>query len=64
MADHSDAKHIFYVTMNHDHALVKQHIDAGVKAAVLEKAMNGDMITIYDNYTHISLIWTHLIPAT
>ncbi len=64
MADHSDAKHIFYVTMNHDHALVKQHIDAGGKAAVLEKAMNGDMITIYDNCTHISLIWTHLIPAT
>ncbi len=64
MADHSDAKHIFYVTMNHDHKLVKQHIDAGGKAAVLEKAMNGDMITIYDNCTHISLIWTHLIPAT
>lgn len=64
MADHCDAKNIFYVTMNHDHALVKQHIDAGGKAAVLEKAMNGDMITIYDNCTHISLIWTHLIPAT
>ena len=64
MADYSDAKNIFYVTMHHDHALVKQHIDAGGKAAVLEKGMNGDMITIYDNCTHISLIWTHLIPAT
>jgi cyanophycin synthetase len=64
MADYSDAENIFYVTMHHDHALVKQHIDAGGKAAVLEKGMNGDMITIYDNCTHISLIWTHLIPAT
>ena len=64
MADYSDAKNIFYVTMHHEHALVKQHIDAGGKAAVLEKGMNGDMITIYDNCTHISLIWTHLIPAT
>lgn len=64
MADYSEAKHIFYVTMHHDHALVKQHIDAGGKAAVLERGMNGDMITIYDNCTHISLIWTHLIPAT
>lgn len=64
MADYCDADHIFYVTMHHDHALVKQHIDAGGKAAVLERAMNGDMITIYDNCTHISLIWTHLIPAT
>ncbi|GAB5489691.1 MAG: cyanophycin synthetase [Parasphingorhabdus sp.] len=64
MADYCDADHIFYVTMDHNHPLVKQHIDAGGKAAVLEKAMNGDMITIYDNCTHISLIWTHLIPAT
>ena len=64
MADYCNADHIFYVTMHHDHALVKRHIDAGGKAIVLEKAMNGDMITIYDNCTHISLIWTHLIPAT
>ncbi len=64
MADHCDAENIFYVTMDHNHPLVKQHIDAGGKAAVLEKGMNGDMITIYDNCTHISLLWTHLIPAT
>ncbi|MES2904717.1 MAG: cyanophycin synthetase [Pseudomonadota bacterium] len=64
MADYCNADHIVYVTMHHDHALVKRHIDAGGKAIVLEKAMNGDMITIYDKSTHISLIWTHLIPAT
>ncbi|MDG1707428.1 MAG: Mur ligase family protein, partial [Emcibacteraceae bacterium] len=64
MADYADAENIFYVTMHHDHALVKQHIDAGGKACVLEKGMNGDLITIYDNLTHIPMIWTHLIPAT
>ena len=64
MADYADAENIFYVTMHHDHALVKQHIDAGGKACVLEKGMNGDLITIYDNLTHIPVLWSHLIPAT
>jgi cyanophycin synthetase len=26
--------------------------------------MNGNMITIYDNSTHIAVLWSHLIPAT
>ncbi len=64
MADYADAANIFYVTMHHDHSLVKQHIDAGGKACVLEKGMNGDLITIYDNQTHIPVLWSHLIPAT
>ncbi len=64
MADYADAEHIMYVTMHHDHALVKQHIDAGGKACVIEKGMNGDLITIYDNLTHIPILWSHLIPAT
>lgn len=64
MADYADADNIFYVTMHHDHALVKQHIDAGGKACVLEKGMNGDLITIYDKGTHIPVLWSHLIPAT
>ncbi len=64
MADYADADNIMYVTMYHDHTLVKQHIDAGGKAIVLEKGMNGDLITIYDNCTHIPVLWSHLIPAT
>ncbi len=64
MADYAEAEHIMYVTMHHDHALVKQHIVAGGKACVLEKGMNGDLITIYDNGTHIPILWSHLIPAT
>tara|TARA_R110000868_G_scaffold11516_3_gene56310 strand:- start:9218 stop:12019 length:2802 start_codon:yes stop_codon:yes gene_type:complete len=64
MADFAEAEHICYVTMNADHALVKEHILAGGRAVVLEKGMNGDLITIYDNGAHIPVLWSHLIPAT
>ena len=50
--------------MDAEHTLVKEHIRAGGRAVVLEKGMNGDLITIYDNETHIPVLWSHLIPAT
>ncbi len=64
MADYTEAERLCYVTMNPAHALVKQHIRAGGLAFVLEQAMNGHMITIYDGETNTPLLWTHLIPAT
>jgi cyanophycin synthetase len=64
MADYTDAKTVSYVTMNPAHPLVKQHIQAGGQAFVLEEGMNGHMITIYDKEGHTPLLWTHLIPAT
>jgi cyanophycin synthetase len=64
MADYTDAEKLSYVTMNPAHALVKQHIQAGGQAFVLEQGMNGHLISIYDNETHTPLLWTHLIPAT
>ena len=64
MADNTRAKHICYVTMDSTHGLVREHIRANGRAVVLEKGMNGEMITIYDNGAHIPLLWTHLIPAT
>ncbi|WP_108862464.1 cyanophycin synthetase [Ruegeria sp. Alg231-54] len=64
MADYAGAEQIFYVTTNPGHSLVKEHIKAGGKAIVLEKGMNGDMLTIYDNGLHIPVLWSHLIPAT
>ncbi len=64
MADYCDADSLCYVTMNPNHALVRAHIRSGGQAVVLEKGINGDMITIFDNETHIPLLWTHLIPAT
>lgn len=64
MADYCKAKHICYVTMDSGHGLVREHIRNGGKAVVLEKGINGDMITFYDNGAHIPLLWTHLIPST
>ena len=64
MADFCHATHICYVTMSSDHPLVKEHIRAGGRAVVLEKGMNGDMITIYSKGLHLPVLWTHLIPAT
>ena len=64
MADRTRAKHLCYVTMDPTHGLVREHIRANGRAVVLEKGINGDMITIYDNGAHIPLLWTHLIPAT
>lgn len=64
MADYTKAEYVCYVTMNPEHELVKQHIRAGGRAVVLEKGINGEMITFYDKGAHIPLLWTHLIPAT
>ena len=64
MADYTQAQRLCYVTTNPGHPLVKEHIQAGGQAVVLEQGMNGHMITIYDNEGHIPLLWTHLIPAT
>jgi cyanophycin synthetase len=64
MADYTKARHVCYVTMNPQHALVKEHIRSGGRAVVLEAGMNGQMLTIYDKGAHIPLLWAHLIPAT
>jgi cyanophycin synthetase len=64
MAGHTEAKNICYVTMNPQHALVREHIRAGGRACALEGGVNGQMITLYDRGSHIPLVWTHLIPAT
>lgn len=64
MAAYTDARNVCYVTMNPQHQLVREHIRAGGRAIGLEAGVNGQMITIYDRSAHISLLWTHLIPAT
>lgn len=64
MAGHTKAENICYITMNANNPLVREHVRRGGRAVVLEQGMNGHMITIYDNSSHIPLMWTHLIPAT
>lgn len=64
MAAFSPAKQVMYVTRNPEHELVREHIQLGKPAIVLEQGLNGDQIVIYDNGTQMPLMWTHLIPAT
>lgn len=64
MADYAQAEYVCYATMNPRHSLVREHIQAGGRAIVLEEGIAGHMITIYDKGQHIPLLWTHLIPAT
>ncbi len=64
MADYTEAQKLCYVTMNPAHPLVKQHINAGGQAFVLEQGMNGHMIAMYESESYTPLLWTHLIPAT
>jgi cyanophycin synthetase len=64
MADYCDAERICYVTMDANNGLVREHIRADGMACVLERAINGDMITFYDKGSHMPLLWSHLIPAT
>ena len=64
MSAYTEARHIFYVTVNAEHDLVKEHIRAGGKAVILEHGLNGSMVTIYDNNVHMQVLWTHLIPST
>jgi len=64
MSADTGAKSICYVTVNPQHAVVREHIRAGGRACALEAGVNGHMITLYDKGGHIPLMWTHLIPAT
>ena len=64
MAEHTDADHICYVTMDAEHALVQAHVREGGRAVVLERGVAGEMVTIHDGGRHLPLLWTHSIPAT
>lgn len=64
MAHKAKSKHLCYVTMTPNHALVREHIRAGGRAVALEEGVNGQMITLFDKGAHMPLLWTHLVPAT
>jgi hypothetical protein len=64
MAGNTRARHICYVAMDAENGVVRQHIQANGRALVLEKGINGDMLTIYDHGAPIPLLWSHLIPTT
>lgn len=53
-----------WFTMDPESDLVKAHVAKGGRAIALEKGVNGEMITLYDDGRHIPITWAHLIPAT
>jgi cyanophycin synthetase len=57
---------VMYFSMhgNGDSELLRAHIAGGGMAAVLQHAVNGDMIAIYDGDQYIPVLWSHHIPAT
>jgi cyanophycin synthetase len=43
---------------------LREHIKRGGRAVVLQHAIGGDMISIYDDCKYLPLMWTREIPST
>ena len=63
MAEKAEGKLMWFSTTA-DNSIVRAHVRAGGRACVLERGVNGEMITLYEGERHIPVIWTHLVPAT
>jgi cyanophycin synthetase len=63
MADKAEGR-IMYFSRSPANEIVRAHVKAGGRAAVVEQGVSGEMLTIYDGDRHIPLLWTHLVPAT
>src|SRR5262249_43815536 len=63
MADKAEGK-LLYFARSPDNPVVKAHVRAGGRAAVVEQGVHGEMLTLYEGERHIPVLWTHLIPAT
>jgi cyanophycin synthetase len=55
---------VMYFSTSPENEIVRKHVKAGGRAAVLERGVNGDMLSLYEGERHMPLIWSHLIPAT
>jgi cyanophycin synthetase len=63
MARHAEGR-IMWFSRSAQNEIVRKHVSAGGRAAVIEQGVNGEMLSIYDGDRHIPVTWTHLIPAT
>ncbi len=63
MRDKCDGQVVWF-TMDPQNNLVREHIQTGGLAAVLEEGLKGRMLTLYRGEQHLPLCWSHLIPAT
>ncbi|HUF07584.1 MAG TPA: cyanophycin synthetase [Candidatus Binatia bacterium] len=63
MARHCSGS-VVYFSLDPDHERLKFQAARGRRAVTLEHGMNGDMIVLRQGRKSMSLVWTHLIPAT
>jgi cyanophycin synthetase len=63
MAEKAEGK-LMYFSRSSSNPIVRAHVKAGGRAAVVEQGVHGEMLTIYEGDRHIPVLWTHLIPAT
>jgi cyanophycin synthetase len=55
---------VIYFSMDPDHERLKFQASRGRRAVTLEHGRNGEMIVLRQGRKSMSLVWTHLIPAT
>jgi cyanophycin synthetase len=63
MARHCSGSVIYFST-DPDHERLKFQAARGRRAVTLEQGRNGEMIVLRQGRKSMSLVWTHLIPAT
>ena len=62
LADDSDATQCYLVTVNADHPPARDHIMAGRRSVVLEKAPDGEAISIYDHGSLLAQVPMNRLP--
>jgi len=55
---------VVYFSMDPDHERLKFQASRGRRAVTIEQGSNGEMIVLRQGRKSMSLVWTHLIPAT
>ncbi|MEO5985767.1 MAG: cyanophycin synthetase [Candidatus Limnocylindria bacterium] len=55
---------VIYFSMDPDHERLKFQASRGRRAVTLEHGRNGEMIVMRQGRKSMSLVWTHLLPAT
>ena len=55
---------VIYFSMDPEHERLKFQASRGRRAVTLEQGRNGEMIVLRQGRKSMSLLWTHLIPAT
>ena len=63
MARHCSGS-VIYFSMDPEHERLKFQASRGRRAVTLEQGRNGEMIVLRQGRKSMSLVWTHLIPAT